>query len=44
LVMKWRGLIKVYSKKTDYIVEIPMQGKKESLNVSVCAGLIMYIL
>lgn len=31
-------------KKTDYIVEIPMKGEKESLNVSVCAGLIMYIL
>lgn len=30
-------------KKSDYIVDIPMKGKKESLNVSVCAGLIMYI-
>lgn len=38
------GVDKNILKKSDYIVEIPMQGKKESLNVSVCAGLIMYIL
>jgi 23S rRNA (guanosine2251-2'-O)-methyltransferase len=38
------GVDKSIIKKADYIVEIPMQGKKESLNVSVCAGLIMYIL
>ncbi len=38
------GVEKEILKKTDYIVEIPMQGNKESLNVSVCAGLIMYIL
>jgi tRNA G18 (ribose-2'-O)-methylase SpoU len=38
------GVSKAILKKADYIVEIPMQGKKESLNVSVCAGLIMYIL
>ncbi len=38
------GIEKDILKKTDYIVEIPMQGNKESLNVSVCAGLIMYIL
>jgi tRNA G18 (ribose-2'-O)-methylase SpoU len=38
------GVDKTILKKADYIVEIPMQGKKESLNVSVCAGLIMYIL
>jgi 23S rRNA (guanosine2251-2'-O)-methyltransferase len=31
-------------KKSDYIVEIPLRGNKESLNVSVCAGLIMHIL
>lgn len=38
------GVEKGILKKADYIVEIPMQGKKESLNVSVCAGLIMYVL
>lgn len=38
------GIDKKILKKADYIVEIPMFGKKESLNVSVCAGLIMYIL
>ncbi len=38
------GLDKNILKKSDYIVEIPMKGKKESLNVSVCAGLIMYVL
>ena len=38
------GVEKGMLKKVDYIVEIPMQGKKESLNVSVCAGLIMYAL
>jgi 23S rRNA (guanosine2251-2'-O)-methyltransferase len=26
----------------DHILEIPMQGEKESLNVSVCAGVVMY--
>lgn len=38
------GINKSILKNADYIVEIPMQGKKESLNVSVCAGLIMYVL
>lgn len=38
------GVDKALLKKSDHIVEIPMLGKKESLNVSVCAGLIMYIL
>ncbi|MBC7766999.1 TrmH family RNA methyltransferase [Arenimonas sp.] len=38
------GVKKTILKKADYIVEIPMKGKKESLNVSVCAGLIMYVL
>ncbi len=38
------GIDKSILKKADYIVEIPMCGKKESLNISVCAGLIMYIL
>ncbi len=37
------GIDKSILKKADYTVEIPMQGKKESVNVSVCAGLIMYI-
>lgn len=26
----------------DYILELPMQGKKESLNVSVTAGIVLY--
>ena len=38
------GVDKNILKKADCIVEIPMRGKKESLNVSVCAGLIMYVL
>ncbi len=38
------GVDKKILKKADHIVEIDMKGKKESLNVSVCAGLIMYIL
>lgn len=38
------GVNKAILKKSDHIVEIPMHGKKESLNVSVCAGLIMYVL
>jgi len=38
------GVDKNLLKKSDYIVEIPMHGKKESLNVSVCAGLIMHVL
>ncbi len=38
------GVDKTILKKSDYIVEIPLKGKKESLNVSVCAGLIMHIL
>jgi tRNA G18 (ribose-2'-O)-methylase SpoU len=38
------GVDKRILKKADYIVEIPMLGKKESLNVSVCAGLVMYVL
>ncbi len=29
-------------KISDYIAEIPMKGKKESLNVSVSAGIVMY--
>jgi tRNA G18 (ribose-2'-O)-methylase SpoU len=38
------GISKDILKKSDYIVEIPLKGNKESLNVSVCAGLIMHIL
>lgn len=38
------GIDKNILKKSDYVVEIKMRGNKESLNVSVCAGLIMYIL
>lgn len=38
------GVAKDMLKKSDYIVEIDMMGKKESLNVSVCAGLVMYVL
>ena len=38
------GLDKNILKKSDHIIEISMKGNKESLNVSVCAGLIMYIL
>lgn len=37
------GINKNILKKSDYIVEIDMKGDKESLNVSVCAGLIMYM-
>lgn len=37
------GVNKNILKKSDYIVEIDMKGDKESLNVSVCAGLIMYM-
>jgi tRNA G18 (ribose-2'-O)-methylase SpoU len=36
------GIPKNILKLSDYIVEIPMKGEKESLNVSVCAGVVMY--
>jgi len=36
------GIKKPYLKMCDNIVEIPMQGKKESLNVAVAAGIAMY--
>lgn len=39
-----RGLSKQILKKCDKIVEIPMVGKKESLNVSVAAGIILFSL
>ncbi|KKT28861.1 hypothetical protein A3G55_02000 [Candidatus Giovannonibacteria bacterium RIFCSPLOWO2_12_FULL_44_25] len=37
-----RGIPKSILKKCDKIVEIPMRGKKESLNVSVAAGIAVY--
>lgn len=36
------GVDKMMLKKVDTIVELPMKGEKESLNVSVCAGVVMY--
>jgi len=37
-----RGLSRALLKKCDVVVEIPMKGKKESLNVSVAAGVILF--
>jgi 23S rRNA (guanosine2251-2'-O)-methyltransferase len=37
-----RGVSKQLLAKCDAIVEIPMRGKKESLNVSVAAGIAMF--
>ncbi len=39
-----RGISKSILKKCDKIIEIPMRGKKESLNVSVAAGIALYTL
>ncbi len=39
-----RGLSKTSLKLCDAILEIPMRGKKESLNVSVAAGIAMFVL
>ena len=36
------GLPEEILKKADTVVEIPMHGEKESLNVSVAAGIILY--
>lgn len=36
------GVEKKILKKSDYVVHIPMRGTKESLNVSVAAGIAMY--
>lgn len=36
------GLSKAILKKADEIIEIPMRGKKESLNVSVAFGIVAY--
>jgi 23S rRNA (guanosine2251-2'-O)-methyltransferase len=37
-----KGLPKAILKKCDQILEIPMQGKKESLNVAVAAGIVLF--
>ncbi|BCX15729.1 MAG: RNA methyltransferase [Candidatus Parcubacteria bacterium] len=39
-----RGLNKKILEKADYILEIPMLGKKESLNVAISCGIIVYYL
>ncbi len=36
------GIPKEILKKCDSLLEIPMKGEKESLNVAVCAGVVMY--
>jgi 23S rRNA (guanosine2251-2'-O)-methyltransferase len=38
------GLSKEDIKLCDIVAELPMRGKKESLNVSVCAGIVLYSL
>jgi len=38
------GVPKSILRKSDAVLEIPMFGKKESLNVSVAAGIAMYVL
>ena len=37
-----RGVSKQLLKKCDKIIEIPMKGEKESLNVSVSAGVVLF--
>lgn len=37
-----RGIDKKILKQCDAAIEIPMRGKKESLNVAVAAGIVMY--
>lgn len=39
-----KGIPKSILLKSDAVLEIPMQGKKESLNVSVAAGIALYVL
>lgn len=38
------GIPKIILSKSDAVLEIPMLGKKESLNVSVAAGIALYVL
>jgi len=38
------GLSKADLKLCDIIAQLPMHGSKESLNVSVCAGIVLYSL
>lgn len=37
-----RGMSPALRKRCDELVEIPMRGKKESLNVSVAAGIVLF--
>lgn len=37
-----RGIPNAVLKKVDHILEIPMRGMKESLNVSVAGGIVLY--
>lgn len=37
-----KGISKALLKQCDVLIEIPMHGKKESLNVSVAAGIILF--
>jgi tRNA G18 (ribose-2'-O)-methylase SpoU len=37
-----RGMSRALRARCDYLLEIPMRGKKESLNVSVAAGIILF--
>lgn len=36
------GVPKDIIKKSDQLIEIPMKGEKESLNVAVCAGIVLH--
>ena len=36
------GILPIILRKSDVIAEIPMSGEKESLNVSVSAGIVLY--
>jgi len=37
-----RGISRSLLKKSDALIEIPMRGKKESLNVSVAVGIVLF--
>jgi tRNA G18 (ribose-2'-O)-methylase SpoU len=37
-----RGLSPALLSRADTVIEIPMRGKKESLNVSVSAGIVLF--